>query len=141
MNQTAFRAPAVLLVMLSLSIGWGIRGNYGHEAGAMLPGALAAIAMALVSGREDWRRRIPFFALFGALGWAFGGSIAYMVPPSYTQSGQLATQVYGFFSTFLEAFLWAGMGGAITAFAAVEEMENMTAIFRPLIQQLGIRAE
>ena len=133
MNQPAFRAPAVLLVLLSLSIGWGIRGNYGHEAGAMLPGALAAIAMALVSGREDWRRRIPYMAFFGALGWAFGGSIAYMVPPSYTQSGQLATQVYGFFSTFLEAFLWAGMGGAITAFAAVEEMENVTAIFRPLM--------
>ena len=133
MNQPAFRAPAVLLVLLSLSIGWGIRGNYGHEAGAMLPGALAAIAMALVSGREDWRRRIPYMAFFGALGWAFGGSIAYMVPPSYTQSGQLATQVYGFFSTFLEAFLLAGMGGAITAFAAVEEMENVTAIFRPLM--------
>jgi hypothetical protein len=129
--------PGALLVLLSLSIGWGIRGNYGHEAGAMMPGALAGIAMALVSGREDWRRRVPYFAFFGALGWAFGGSIAYMVPPSYTQSGQLATQVYGFFSTFLEAFLWAGLGGAATAFAAVEDLEGVTAIFRPLMWIFG----
>lgn len=136
----SFRTSSVLLVLLSLSIGWGIRGNYGHEAGAMIPGALAAIATALMSGREDWRRRVPYFAFFGALGWAFGGSIAYMVPPSYTFSGHLPTQVYGFFATFLEAFLWAGLGGAATAYAAVEELEKLTAIFRPLLWVFGIWA-
>src|SRR5439155_24995836 len=105
MKPPSFRFSSVLLVMLSLSIGWGIRGNYGHEAGAMIPGALAAIAAALMSGREDWRPHVPYFAFFGALGWGFGGSIAYMVPPSSTETGQLATQVYGFLSTFFDAFL------------------------------------
>lgn len=146
MNQTAtgripsFRTSTILLVLLSLSIGWGIRGNYGHEAGAMIPGALAAIAAALLSGREDWRRRVPFFAFFGALGWAFGGSIAYMVPTSYTASGHLPTQVYGFFATFFQAFLWAGLGGAATAYAAVEDREKLTAIFRPLLWVFGFWA-
>ncbi|MSU57910.1 MAG: hypothetical protein EXS35_06965 [Pedosphaera sp.] len=140
MRPPSFRTASVLLVLLSLSIGWGIRGNYGHEAGAMIPGALAGIAAALMSGREDWRRRVPYFAFFGALGWAFGGSIAYMVPPSYTFSGHLPTQVYGFFATFLEAFLWAGLGGAATAYAAVEEREKLTAIFRPLLWVFGIWA-
>ena len=140
MKPPSFRTSAVLLVLLSLSIGWGIRGNYGHEAGAMMPGALAGIAAALMSGREDWRRRVPYFAFFGALGWAFGGSIAYMVPPSYTFSGHLPTQVYGFFATFLEAMLWAGIGGAATAYAAVEEREKLTAIFRPLLWVFGIWA-
>jgi len=126
--------------MVSLSIGWGIRGNYGHEAGAMIPGALAAIAAALMSGREDWRRRVPYFAFFGALGWAFGGSISYMLPPSYTETGQIATQVYGFLSTFFEAFLWAGLGGAATAYVAVEEREKLTALFRPLLWVFGIWA-
>ena len=130
----------MLLVMLSLSIGWGIRGNYGHEAGAMMPGALAAIAAALMSGREDWRGRVPFFAFFGALGWGFGGSISYMLPPTYTETGQFATQVYGFLSTFFEAFLWAGLGGAATAYAAAEDRENLTAIFRPLLWVFGFWA-
>jgi len=140
MRPPSFRFSSMFLVMLSLSVGWGIRGNYGHEAGAMIPGALAAIAAALVSGREDWRSRVPYFAFFGALGWAFGGSISYMHPPSYTETGQLATQIYGFFSTFVEAFLWAGLGGAATAYAAVEEPEKVTAIFRPLMWVFGIWA-
>ncbi len=30
----------VLVVALSLSIGWGIRGNFGHEYGAMVRSAI-----------------------------------------------------------------------------------------------------
>ena len=78
---------AILFVALALSIGWGVRGNWGHEYGAMIPGALAAMAAVLVSGRDDWYRRIPFFAFFGALGWSFGGSISYMQVIAYTHSG------------------------------------------------------
>src|SRR5258706_5056669 len=68
---------SVLLTGLSLSIGWGIRGNFGHEYGAMIPGALAAMAAVLLSGREDWYRRIAYFGMFGALGWSFGGGSLY----------------------------------------------------------------
>ena len=34
----------ILLCGLSLCLGWGIRGNFGHEYGAALPGALTAMA-------------------------------------------------------------------------------------------------
>jgi hypothetical protein len=140
MKPPCFRSSSVLLILLSLSIGWGIRGNYGHEYGAMIAGALAGMAASLVSGREDWRERVPYFAFFGALGWAFGGSIAYMHPPSYTETGHLPTQIYGFFSTFFEAFLWAALGGAATAYAAVEDRDKLTAIFRPLAWVFGFWA-
>jgi hypothetical protein len=49
---------AAILVSLSLSIGWGVRGNFGHEYGAMLPGALAALAGVLVFGQRDWVIRL-----------------------------------------------------------------------------------
>ena len=137
MKVPSFRPASILLIILSLSIGWGIRGNYGHEYGAMIAGALAGLAAALMSGRDDWRQRVPYFAFFGALGWGFGGSIAYMHPPSYTETGHLATQVYGFMATFFQAFLWAGLGGAATAYAATEDREKLTAIFRPLIWVFG----
>ena len=39
---------------LSLSIGWGIRGNFGHEYGAMIPGALASMAAALLAPRQQF---------------------------------------------------------------------------------------
>jgi hypothetical protein len=130
----------LLLAAISLSIGWGIRGNFGHEFGAMMPGALAAIAVCLFSGREDWRRRVPYFAFFGALGWGFGGSIAYMPTIAYTHSGHLATQIYGFFAVFVVGFLWAGMGGAGTAYPAVVDRNRLTEIFRPLCWVFAIWA-
>lgn len=134
----SFRWSAILLGMLSLSIGWGIRGNFGHEYGAMLPGALCAIAVCLSSGREDWRRRVLYFGLFGAMGWGFGGSMAYMLPLGYTHSGHLPTQIYGFLTTFVTGFLWATMGGAGTAYPAVEEQEKLTGLFKPMCWVLAI---
>jgi hypothetical protein len=138
MKNPLLRWPAVVLAMLSLSIGWGIRGNYGHEFGAMIPGMLCAVAIALFSGREDWRARVPFFAFFGAAGWAFGGSMSYMVTMSYTQSGHLPSQLYGFFVVFAIGFLWASLGGAGTAWAALADRERLTAIYRPLMWVLAI---
>jgi hypothetical protein len=123
----------LVLVGLSLALGWGIRGNYGHEIGAMLPGALAAIAAALASGRADWRARVPFFALFGALGWAFGGSISYMQVIGYTHSGHLQSQLYGFAGLFLIGFLWGALGGGGTALPAVLDRQRLQSLFPALL--------
>ena len=43
---------AILFVALALSIGWGVRGNWGHEYGAMIPGALAA--MLQLAQQQGW---------------------------------------------------------------------------------------
>lgn len=127
---------AIFVVALSLSIGWGIRGNYGHETGAMLPGALAAIAVCLMSGREDWRRRVAYFAFFGALGWGFGGSMSYSQIIAYTHSGQYESQLYGFYCLFAMGFLWAALGGAGTALPAVldhRKLGGLVFAFLPLL--------
>lgn len=120
------------VIALSLSIGWGIRGNFGHEYGAMLPGALAAIALAIASGREDWLRRVHYIAFFSAIGWAFGGSIAYMYTLSYTHSGHLPTQIYGCAAVVLMGFLWSSLGGAGAALAVSESRDKLTALFKPI---------
>src|SRR3989442_14975541 len=91
----------ILATALSLSIGWGIRGNFGHEYGAMIPGALAAMAAVLLSGREDWWRRIAYFAFFGALGWSFGGSMCDMQVIAYTHSGHSGSVLFGFSCLFV----------------------------------------
>ena len=91
-----------------------------------------------MSGREDWRRRVAFFAFFGALGWGFGGSISYMQIISYTHSGHLPSQLYGFAGLFLIGALWAGLGGAGTALPAVMPRERLTALFRPLLWVFGV---
>jgi hypothetical protein len=132
------RWAAVLATMLSLSIGWGIRGNFGHEYGAMLPGALSALAVCICSGREDWWSRAPFFAMFGALGWAFGGSMAYMPPLGYTHSGHLPTQIYGWLMVFCIGGFWTALGVAGTAYAATEERSRLEEILQPISFVLAI---
>lgn len=124
--------PLVLLTSLSLSIGWGIRGNFGHEFGAMIAGALAAMAVVLASGREDWHRRLPYFGMLGALGWSFGGSISYMQVVAYTHSGHSLSVIYGFACLYVIGFLWAAPGGAGTALAAELDRERLTDLFPPL---------
>ncbi len=62
---------------LAVSVGWGIRGDYGHEAGAMIPGALVGLAVCLASGRDGWWHRASIMGLCGAIGRAFGGRMSY----------------------------------------------------------------
>ncbi len=126
----------LVLCAFALSIGWGIRGNFGHEYGVLIPGALAAMAAALVSGREDWWRRVAYFGMFGALGWSFGGSISYMWVIAYTHSGHLPSQVYGFACLFVIGFLWGALGGAGTALPACLDRERLTSFFAPVLTVL-----
>jgi hypothetical protein len=123
----------VLLGALSLSIGWGIRGNFGHTYGAMIPGALASMAVVLMSGREDWWRRIAYFGMFGALGWSFGGSISYMIVIAYTHSGHFPSQVYGFACLFVIGFTWGALGAAGTALPACVDRDRLTSLFPPML--------
>ncbi|MDG3002199.1 hypothetical protein [Paludisphaera mucosa] len=132
-STVATGAAFWVLTALSLSVGWGIRGNFGHEYGAMIPGALAAMAAVLLSGRRDWYGRLPFFALFGALGWSFGGSISYMQVIGYTHSGHSESVLYGFASLFVIGFLWAAPGGAGTALPAEADRDRLVELFPPIL--------
>lgn len=131
-TRTLNTLRAAVFIGLSLSIGWGVRGNFGHEYGAMLPGVLSALAGVLMLGRLEWLPRVAYFAFFGAAGWAFGGSISYMQVISYTHSGHLPSQVYGFGGLFVIGLLWAGMGGLATAWPAVASHRSLSRIFRPI---------
>ena len=132
-----WRTGSIILTGISLSIGWGIRGNFGHEYGAEFAGCLAAITAALLSGREDWRNRIPYIALFGALGWGFGASQSYMQVLAYTESGHALSQWYGYMAVYFIGFMWAALGTAGTVFAAVAPKDRLVKIFKPFLFIIG----
>jgi hypothetical protein len=98
----------------------------------MIPGALAAMAAVLLSSRDDWRPQIVYFAMFGALGWSFGGSISYMQVVAYTHSGHSLSVFYGFACLFVIGFLWAALGGAGTALPAVVDQAFLNSLFFPV---------
>lgn len=117
-----------VLCALSMSLGWRVRGQFGHEIGAALPGALGAIALTLGAGRADWLARLPAIAFIGALGWSFGGSVSYMKVVAFTHSTDSATTLYGFAGLFLIGFLWAGLGGGAVALAASLEARRLASV-------------
>jgi hypothetical protein len=127
----------VLLTGLSVSIGWGIRGQFGHEYGAALAGAIGGMVIALVSGRADWLRRIPFFAVLGAIGFAFGGSMSYMKNIYYAHSSDPLTVLYGFGTIFFIGFLWAAPAGTGLALPVFFSREELTRFFVPLCTVLS----
>lgn len=122
----------ILLTGLSVSIGWGIRGQFGHEYGAALAGAIGGMVVALLSGREDWRRRIHYFAAFCAIGFGFGGSMSYMKDVAYAHSSDPATALYGFACVFLLGFIWAAPAGAGAALPVYLDRDELTKFFVPL---------
>ncbi|UCC97112.1 MAG: hypothetical protein JSW66_14855 [Phycisphaerales bacterium] len=122
----------VLLSGLAMSVGWGFRGDYGHEAGAMVPGALLALSICLASGRDDWWRRAGLMAMFGAVGWAFGGQMSYGRIVGYTASASLPDVTYGYACLFLIGGLWAGIGSGILALSITESRSYLERFAGPL---------
>ncbi|MDZ4861079.1 MAG: hypothetical protein SGI88_19075, partial [Candidatus Hydrogenedentes bacterium] len=66
-----------VLAAVVMAYGWGYRGIVGHEGGAMVPAAMAGLAVCLGSRRADWHRRAAVAGLFAAVGWSWGGSLSY----------------------------------------------------------------
>ena len=123
----------IVLSALAMSVGWGLRGDYGHEAGAMVPGALLGLSICLASGRPDWWRRSTIMAFCGAVGWAFGGQMSYGVVVGYTAASSLPDVAYGYASLFLIGGLWAGIGSAILALSVTQRRSYLESFAGPLV--------
>lgn len=123
----------VVLSGLAMSVGWGFRGDYGHEAGAMVPGALLGLSICLASGRQDWWQRASIMAMCGAVGWAFGGQMSYGQIIGYTASDSLPDVVYGYGCLFLIGGLWAGTGSGILALGVTRPRSYLERFAGPLV--------
>ena len=132
--QNSFRVGiGIALAALAMSLGWGIRGDYGHEAGAMIPGALLGLSICLASGREDWWRRASLMGMCGAIGWAFGGQMSYGQITGYTASSSWPDVFYGYACLFVIGGLWAGIGSAILAMSVTQPASYLARFARPLV--------
>jgi MFS family permease len=132
-NLRCYAGAGVILSALAMSVGWGIRGDYGHEAGAMIPGALLGLAICLASGRADWWQRCTIMAMCGAIGWAFGGQISYGQITGYTACSSLLDVTYGYGCLFLIGGLWAGIGSAILTLSVTQPRSYLERFAGPLV--------
>lgn len=122
---------------LAMSYGWGFRGDYGHESGAMIPGALMAMGVCICSGRPEWHGRGAIIGLCGALGWSLGGQMSYGQITSYTVSHSFPDVYYGYASLFAVGMFWGGIGSAILALALTRGRAELERFFGPLVAVFG----
>lgn len=120
-----------ILAAFIMAYGWRYRGTVGHEAGAMVPGALLGLVLCLGSGRLDWYRRTAVVGLFAAVGWAWGGSLSYMEQTLYALSDSFPDVLYGYTMLFFLGGLWAGIGGGALGLALTEPRSELERLIRP----------
>ena len=124
-----------LLAAFAMAYGWAYRGTVGSEPGATVPGALLGLTLCLGSGRQDWHHRAAVAGLFGAIGWAWGGSLSYMEQTFYVLSGSFADVLYGYAMLFFLGALWAGIGGAVLGLALTEPVSVLESLIRTVPSQ------
>jgi hypothetical protein len=123
----------ITLAALSMSVGWGLRGDYGHETGAMMPGALFGLAVCLGADRMDWLERAPTLAAICAIGWAFGGQMSYGIVIGYTGASTFANVAYGYAGLFLIGALWGAVGAGLLGLGLTMRRSDLDAFVGPLL--------
>ncbi len=121
----------ILLAAFVMAYGWRYRGTVGHEGGATIPGTVLALAACWASGRADWHRRAAVAGPFGAVGWAWGGSLSYMEHAIYTTTDSFPDVLYGTASFFFLGALWAGIGGAVLGVAFTVPRSSLHRLVKP----------
>lgn len=96
---------------LTMGMGWGVRGAYGHCTGAMMPGAMLGLVLAACARREDWWKRCALLGMLGAIGFAWGGQASYGILIGYTPGDSVSNSGYGYATLFLVGALYGSLGG------------------------------
>jgi hypothetical protein len=107
---------AMPLAALAGGMGWGIRGQYGHETGAMIAGVLLGpLLVLLFCPRAPALYGARVAALF-ALGLSLGGSMTYGQTVGLTHDpelvGHLPALGWGLFGLFLKGGIWIAWSAA-----------------------------
>jgi hypothetical protein len=100
-----------------MSLGWGLRGSIGGSTlGAMIPGAMVSLAIAMLLGRGT---DAALIAALGAVGVGFGGQETY----GQTVGLSLKPETYWWAITgfAVKGSVWGLLGGAFLGIALVRE--------------------
>lgn len=106
------RIQHLLTAGLALGTAWAVRGQFGHEHGAAWAGAIGALTLILISGREDWKKFALPIALAGGVGWGLGGMMSYGILVGYGKGTDWGNVYYGLTMLGVVGALYGFTGGA-----------------------------
>ena len=120
-HSTVPLAKAMVLTAMAGAMGWGIRGQYGHETGAMIAGVLVATVLVMLF--------CPMFSTLSsarAIAWvtigiSFGGCMTYGQTVGLTHDAPLIGNTealrWGLIGLFIKGGIWIGFAGVILGMA------------------------
>ncbi len=105
----------IFAIVPATSYGWGMRGTtIGGEKGAMLPGALIGLIIAMCSDILIVRENAFVFAALGAVSMYVGGSMTYGETLGLSMNNDANKNIKkGLEGVFLKGFLWFGVFGGM----------------------------
>jgi len=107
---------AVVLIALAGGMGWGIRGQYGHETGAMIAGVLVGFTTVLLFIPEASSLHAARAVALTAIGISFGGLETYAQTVGLTHDAPLIglwpALRWGLLGLFIKGGIWIGFAGA-----------------------------
>ena len=102
-------------------MGWGIRGQYGHETGAMIAGVLVGFVLVLFYLPNASSLKAARTVALLALGVSFGGSMTYGQTIGLTHDapliGNWSALCWGLCGLFIKGGIWIGFAGAFLGLA------------------------
>ncbi len=107
----------MLLTGMAGGMGWGIRGQYGHETGAMIAGALVGLVLVFLFCPRLHSLSAARAVALMALGVSFGGSMTYGQTVGLTHDAPLIGNTgalgWGLLGLFLKGGIWIGFAGLL----------------------------
>ncbi|MGD9853759.1 MAG: hypothetical protein AB7U20_02295 [Planctomycetaceae bacterium] len=107
----------VILAAMAAGMGWGIRGQYGHETGAMMAGLLFSLVIVFLYGSQLTSLTGARAAALCALGISIGGSMTYAQTVGLTKDapliGNWEALQWGMLGLFIKGGIWIGYGGVL----------------------------
>lgn len=107
----------MLLAAMAGGLGWGIRGQFGHETGAMIAGLLVCSTLVLLLCPGGMSLRLTRAVAWGTVGVGFGGSETYGQTVGLTHDAALVgnweSLRWGMLGLALKGSLWIGFCGLL----------------------------
>ncbi len=105
----------ILFAGLAGGLAWGIRGQYGHETGAMLAGLLVGLTLTLLLCSQANRLAVARAVAWCTVAIGIGGSMTYGQTVGLTQNapvvGNWEALGWGMLGLAVKGSLWIGFGG------------------------------
>ncbi len=105
----------VLFAAMAGGMGWGIRGQYGHEVGAMIPGALVSLTVCFILARKMPVDQLVRAVAMGTVAMGIGGSMSYGETVGLTHDtplhGNWDALRWGMLGLAIKGGIWVGIFG------------------------------